>query len=234
MLFSQSLLRQFAGKWRDSNHRDDAYELYVNGRQVATGNKWQQLDTVDITRYLVNGRNSIAIKADNVQSPDAALVARVIVKGQGGTHIAHITDDSWKTSLKELPQWNKTNFDDREWLAARVVGPFGTTKPWFDEVLLAGGGLASRFKTQPEFEVQQILSNEQVGSVICLAFNEFGELLASREDGGLMLYAIPMAMAKWTRRSTIATRFVAAKASYHSMVRSFVLPSVLKALACIV
>ncbi|MGC4004952.1 MAG: heme-binding protein [Pirellulales bacterium] len=166
---------------------DDAYEVFVNGRAVGNGAKWQQLDTIDVGKYLVNGKNTVAVKVSNTASPDAGLVGRVIVKGQGGTFVAHVTDGTWKTSLKEAPQWTKPAFDDRQWLAARQIGPFGTTKPWFDEVVLAGGGMASRFRTQKDFEVEQILAGEQVGSIICLAFNEFGELLASREDGGLIL-----------------------------------------------
>lgn len=166
---------------------DDTYELFVNGRAVAKGEKWQQLDTHDITKFLLSGRNTVAVKCTNVTSADAALVARVVVKGQGGTFVGYPSDATWKTAQKELPQWTKVNVDDRQWLAARAIGPFGSTKPWFDEVVLAGGGMASRFKTQKDFSVEQILSNEQTGSVICLAFNEFGELLASREDGGLLL-----------------------------------------------
>lgn len=166
---------------------DDAYELFVNGRSVGTGEKWQKLDSFDITKYLVKGRNCVAVKVNNAASPDAGLVAQVFIKEQGSTHVAYQSGNDWKTSLKELPQWNKAACDDRQWLAARVIGEFGKTKPWFDEVQLAGGGMASRFKTLPEFSVEQVLSGEQTGSVIALAFNEFGEILASREGGPLLL-----------------------------------------------
>ena len=54
-------------------------------------------------------------------------------------------------------------------------------------MLLAGGGTASRFRTLKEFDVEQLLTAEQTGSIIAIAFNEFGEMLASREQGPLLL-----------------------------------------------
>ncbi|MDX1962124.1 MAG: HEAT repeat domain-containing protein [Pirellulales bacterium] len=166
---------------------DNAYELFVNGRSVGKGDKWQLLDTYDISKYLIKGRNCVAVKVENTDTPSAGLVAQVLVKEVGGTFVAYASDKTWKTSLKEQAQWQKIFTEDREWLPARELGQFGKTKPWFDEVQLAGGGLASRFRTQPDFAVEQILAAEQTGSVITLAFNEFGEILVSREGGGLLI-----------------------------------------------
>ncbi len=166
---------------------DNAYDLYVNGRRVGDGKNWRTMDVHDITKYLVHGRNSVAVKALNTESPDAGLAARVIVKSNGGTHVAHVTDQTWKSALKEFPNWTKTNFKDSQWLPARVIGPLGEAKPWNDEVQLAGGGGASRFRTTREFRVEQVAPAGATGSLIALAFNEFGEIVASVEGGGLVL-----------------------------------------------
>ena len=51
-------------------------------------------------------------------------------------------------------------------------------------------GLASsgRFTSGDEFEVQQVLTGEQTGSLIAMTFNEFGQIIASKEGGPLLLF----------------------------------------------
>ncbi len=44
-----------------------------------------------------------------------------------------------------------------------------------------------RFQVQKGFSVQRVLNNDQVGSVIAMAFNEFGHIIASQENGPLLL-----------------------------------------------
>ena len=108
---------------------DDSYELYVNGRQIGTGQNWKVLDVYDITKYLVQGTNTVAVKAVNTEQGSAGLVARVVVKQQGNTHVEYSTDATWKTALKEFPQWQKARFDDAQWLAARSFGSWARRCP---------------------------------------------------------------------------------------------------------
>ncbi|MFN0019021.1 MAG: HEAT repeat domain-containing protein [Pirellulaceae bacterium] len=44
-----------------------------------------------------------------------------------------------------------------------------------------------RFEPVDEFEVQQVLTGEQTGSLIAMTFNEFGQIIASKEGGPLLL-----------------------------------------------
>ena len=48
----------------------------------------------------------------------------------------------------------------------------------------------SRFKLDPEFRIQQVMSDEQTGSVIAMAFDEFNRLVFSQEGGPLMIAEI--------------------------------------------
>ena len=64
----------------------------------------------DITKFLVPGKNTVAIKAINKEQGSAGLVARVVVKEVGGTYVAYNTDGTWRTSLQEFPQWNRNKF----------------------------------------------------------------------------------------------------------------------------
>jgi len=42
-------------------------------------------------------------------------------------------------------------------------------------------------KIVPEFQVQHVLGHDQTGSLIAMAFNEFGQIIAARESGPLLL-----------------------------------------------
>lgn len=44
-----------------------------------------------------------------------------------------------------------------------------------------------RFEPVDEFEVQQVLTGDQTGSLIAMTFNEFGQIIASKEGGPLLL-----------------------------------------------
>lgn len=168
---------------------DDAYELFVNGRKVGEGSNWRRLDNYDITKFLTPGRNTIAVKVTNKEQGSAGMAARVVVKDVGGTHVAYPTDHSWRTSLQEFPQWTKHHFGDSQWLAAREIGGFGVTAPWLDEVQAADGSPAGRFQTGEQFRVETVIPPADTGSLIAMTFNEFGEIIASREgdEGGIVL-----------------------------------------------
>jgi hypothetical protein len=52
---------------------------------------------------------------------------------------------------------------------------------------MADGGGASRFRTAREFRVETAIAADQTGSLLTMAFNEFGEIIASVEGAGLIL-----------------------------------------------
>ena len=98
---------------------DDAYELFVNGRPAGEGKNWRVMQSHDVTKLMVAGRNTIAIKVTNSEPPSAGLAARVLVKAAGGTFVAYPTDATWKSSLREAPNWTRSTLNDSQWLAAR-------------------------------------------------------------------------------------------------------------------
>lgn len=166
---------------------DDRYELIVNGRRVGTGSNWRVLDAFDITKLLAPGRNTIAIRAENSQGATAGLVARVSVREIGHTAISYSTDESWKVSAREYPNWQMPRFNDSAWAAAVSRGELGYAEPWGDQIRSANGANPTRFKIAAEFRVERVTHPKYTGSLIAMAFNEMGEILAGREGGPLIL-----------------------------------------------
>lgn len=165
---------------------DDTYELYVNGRSVGSGTSWRQLDKFDLLAYLEPGRNTIAVHATNSEKDKSAgLVARILLREAGGTLVVHRTDTSWKTSVKEFLRWTQNNVTDGDWIAAQSFGALGETLPWGNEI--HAGESSERFQTRPGFAVERVISPEITGSLIAMAFNEFGQIVAARENGPLLL-----------------------------------------------
>lgn len=169
---------------------DDYYELYLNNRKLGSGRGTDHLDKYNVSQYLNRGRNVIAIKVENRQGKTAALVARVQVKETNGQWVSHSTDNSWKTSKGTLPLWTLPVYNDRGWKTAQSLGKLGTTAPWdrADDVDVVGQTEHKRFQISQEFEVKRILDDETTGSLIGMAFNEFGQIIASQEGGPLMLF----------------------------------------------
>lgn len=168
---------------------DDTYELFLNGRVVGRGQSSKKLKEYDVTRFLSRGTNTIAIKVTNQRGRTAALAARVMVKDNDQQWRTFSTDPSWRTNLRPLPLWNTTLYNDRRWAAAQSFGQLGDTAPWDREENVASEQRerTERFNVVEEFEVRRIVDAEQTESLIALTFNEFGNILASREGGPLLI-----------------------------------------------
>jgi putative heme-binding domain-containing protein len=164
---------------------DNQYELYVNGKLAGQGNDWRKMNVHDVAKFLLPGTNVVAVKATNSDEGAAGLVARVVIKERGGTFESHSTDSTWRTSVKPPVDWMQPRLRDSEWLYARVYGPLGSVLPWGDEIVIADEG--SRFVLDPEFAIERVVTNEQAGSLIAMAFNANGDILASQEAGPILL-----------------------------------------------
>ncbi len=164
---------------------DNQFQLYVNGQPVGTGSDWRQIEVFDITKYLQKGNNTIAVEATNSDAGSAGMAARVLIKELGGTFQSYSTDTSWKTSVRRYRNWTTPGFPESEWVAAASFGSLGAALPWGNEMVVAGEG--SRFEIPVDFNVERLLQDEEVGSLIAMAFDSAGNILASREGGHLQL-----------------------------------------------
>ena len=164
---------------------DNRFELFVNDQPIGKGEDWRQLQVFDISKHLRKGRNCVAVKVTNTDIGSAGLVARMLIKENGGTFESYSTNKSWKTSVRQYQSWANPDFPDREWVGATSYGELNATLPWGDEVVFAGEG--SRFKIGKEFTVERLMRDDEVGSLIAMTFDAHGNILASREGGHLML-----------------------------------------------
>lgn len=169
---------------------DDKYDAYVNGRAVNRGD-FRQLQQVDISSRLRRGRNVIAIRVTNERGGTAALAARVMIKQPNRGWASYSTNQSWKAHLKAPPLWSAPFFNDSRWPTAVSHGRLGETPPWDRDAESPAEETDQndRFTISEEFEVRMVMSGEEIGSLIAMTFNEFGEVIVSQEQGPLLLLA---------------------------------------------
>jgi alpha-L-rhamnosidase len=107
---------------------DNGFTLFVNGVQAGQGTNWSQPPKLNIKEYLTQGVNTLAIAATNEGSA-AGLTGKLTVQFADNTVLVIFLDQSWKVSNQELINWKTTNFDDRDWVSAMVIGSLGMA-PW--------------------------------------------------------------------------------------------------------
>ena len=103
--------------------------LYINGRPVGSTKGIENPISTDITQALHAGANVFAIAVSAPGDAPAGLIGAVqIALARGEPMLIH-TDQEWRVSPTEAPDWNKTEFHDSDWGAAKVLGNYGMA-PW--------------------------------------------------------------------------------------------------------
>lgn len=168
---------------------DDSYEVMVNGRMVGQGNDWKRMQSFNLLPFVIDGVNIIAVKVKNTNGTTAGLTGRIVLQQEGGPAVAIVTDTSWLTSTTESQLWDKERYIDTAWIKAHSFGELGTAEPWLDNITADDGSSARRFAIVKDFRIERVLAPLDTGSLLCMAFNEFAELLLSREGGPILLVA---------------------------------------------
>ena len=181
---------------------DDRYSLYVNGIKVAVGSGPEKLQRHQLTPYLRSGRNVVAVEAIKNTAGPAGLVATISLRGTRNAIFHMVTNSTWKTNLESNENWQQSEFLDSRWQPARVLSAADDGRIWKTPLAVSANKSQSvlgskklerkniktdRFRVSPEFRIEGVTSSDETGSLIAMAFDEFGNIIASREQGPLLL-----------------------------------------------
>jgi putative heme-binding domain-containing protein len=103
-----------------------------------------------------------------------------------------VSDRTWKTSKTAADGWQKAEYDDSKWIAAKEIGAYGQAGPW--RGLAWGAGGSERFTVPSGFVVEMAVQNPNptdAFSLVNMTFDNKGRLLISREDGPVLLCTEP-------------------------------------------
>ena len=191
----------------------DEYDFYINGQIVARGESYGTKATLDVSESLVSGINTVAVKVRHLEGPAPGLAVRLRVKEENEIRYRSlVSNSSWKTYPFPTDGWQNSRFNDMVWLnanelddsAALSLRGIVNTETQSDDsnvVILneAQQGQSematteeavartSRFKIDPEFQIDQILTDEETGSVVAMEYDEFGRIYLSQEGGPLLI-----------------------------------------------
>jgi two-component sensor histidine kinase len=102
---------------------DNAYHLFVDGREVGQGVIWYNLNEYDVTRVLGPGPHTLAVECFN-EYLRAGLVAGLRAQLQDGRIIEVPTDASWKIVPNDEKNWTGRRKADPRWTPAVVEAKY--------------------------------------------------------------------------------------------------------------
>ena len=134
--------------WMDAQS-DGRVTVYVNGH--ATQHGFTSLTAplhVEIADELTNGTNIIAIgsfavrpgiRHDRNQPGRNAVVASGVIILANGQRIEFNTDSSWQASITPLGDWFTSDFDNSNWVPARVLAPYSDQPSKYSDTTVGPG-----------------------------------------------------------------------------------------------
>ena len=109
---------------------DNSFVLVVNGKEVAEGEDWSQLQHVTITDALQPGKNVITVQADNAGGAGGFVLQGECIPVEGKS-VPIATSSSWRVAPTAPEGWQTAGFDDSGWAQATEHG-CPPCDPWGD------------------------------------------------------------------------------------------------------
>ncbi len=109
-------------------YADNVCGVFVNG-QAATNSaaRWEATARINVTAWLHDGTNVIALAATNSDAQPASVIGRLVVQFASGGVSNIPVDTSWKAAQGPPANWIQPNFNDSAWTTAESTGtPWGT------------------------------------------------------------------------------------------------------------
>ena len=161
---------------------DNRMVLWINGQRVAKTRDWMFPIDQDVSKFLVNGKNSIAIEAEN-DGGVAAFVLKLLVEQEGQEPLVVLSDESWSMS-KSVPvgAWQGKDYDDSSWVGkVKKLKPLGSG-PWGIPGVKKNASVTSieDIQVQEGFEVELVhtVDSGVQGSWVSLTRGPDGKLIA--------------------------------------------------------
>jgi len=102
---------------------DNAYKLFLDGRQLGMGSDWRSLTEYDISQILDAGRHVLAVDAFN-DNREAGLLFGLIIELSDGRVITISSDSNWRIVPNEERGWELKQEALKNWVSATVVSEF--------------------------------------------------------------------------------------------------------------
>jgi hypothetical protein len=179
---------------------DERMTVFLNGEVAAEIGGFERAASMDVTRYVREGQNVLAVRAEHADGL-AAFRLMLEMATERGRQSWVASDATWQCVITETEDWNQLNSKEN-WRPAIGHGQAGLQR-WGDAfnarksvdaynswMLASGAAQATDPKTLdvlPGYRVELLRSAQpEEGSWIGLAFDPKGRITIAREQRGLL------------------------------------------------
>lgn len=124
---------------------DNAYRVYLDGREIGQGGNWNSLTDYDVTWLVAGGAHVLAVEAFN-DAYEGGLILGLTVEFTAGLPMQVVSDKSWYVVPDQVRRWTRRTYPDATWIHAQEVGVPGQY-PWWLE---PKGGILAPPPLRPE------------------------------------------------------------------------------------
>ena len=107
---------------------DDCAQAFVNGHAAGFSNDWRSCQVYNVSDFLQAGKNVLGIHYFNTNTY-GGVIAELYVQYADGSCERINSDEGFKSSIKEMPGWNRTGFNDSSWVGILHCPP-PPAAPW--------------------------------------------------------------------------------------------------------
>lgn len=165
---------------------DNVGTVFVNGQKVASGTEWSTPMSADVAKLIKDGENVITANVEN-QGGVAAFVLKLVMQNEAGEFSYVVSSKDWT-----VVAGNKAAADKVALRGAYGTGPWNAV---FDNVEAQAGRVPRDvFEVLPGYRVDKLFTvpKDQLGSWVCIAFDNKGRLLASDQGNkGICRITLP-------------------------------------------
>lgn len=175
---------------------DNKLTLWLNGKELDQSSNWASPVDLNLLADLAkNGKNVVAIKAEN-QGGEAGLVVKLVLTSKGGEREIIMTGNGgWKVSDKEAADWQAVSFVDNAWERPSIIAALGAA-PWgipTGKVDVESALSPKKMKIAEGFRAELLFTvpTAEQGSWVALTKDAEGRLIASDQGSkGLFRFSV--------------------------------------------
>jgi tetratricopeptide (TPR) repeat protein len=109
---------------------DNNFTVWLNGTELGSGDRWEQLYRFDVRKLLLPGKNVLAVEAGNAVAGPAGLVVRLKWTAKDQPEQTLLSDAAWYSSKAREEDWSALDFAEKGWRAVKTLGTYGEVAPW--------------------------------------------------------------------------------------------------------
>lgn len=110
---------------------DNAFTLFLDGRELGRGSDWRTVSVYDLTSVLQPGSHVLAVEGFNDNDKAGVILGFHALLADGGT-VNIVSDKSWRIVPLEDNEWTTRRRPAGDWAPATIVGKMGVA-PWWKE-----------------------------------------------------------------------------------------------------